>query len=243
MAARLNNCEEAGKDNEGRQGRSEKATDNGTGERCSLLASFTEAKGHREHASHHREAGHENGTKAALGALDSGGAGFGSIHSAALGKSDEKDGVGHGHADRHDSPHERLDINRGVCQPESNDDTHNDSGSSGENNEGEFEGLKIGGKQQEDYKDSEEKANAQPLQHFLKGDDLAANCRGNLWRWLAKLAEGSPDLFCDRFEVRAKDIGCNRDHTLHVVALVLADRRAFGDFRDISEKSGIAVLQ
>src|ERR1051326_1323634 len=106
MAARLNNCEEAGKDNEGRQGRSEKATDNGTGERCSLLASFTEAKGHREHASHHREAGHENGTRGALAALDSGGPSFGSIDWAAPGKSDEKHVLGPGHADRHDSPHE-----------------------------------------------------------------------------------------------------------------------------------------
>ena len=52
------------------QGPGREAADDGPAERRGLSSAFAESERHRKHAGHHREARHEDGTKAARGALD-----------------------------------------------------------------------------------------------------------------------------------------------------------------------------
>src|SRR4051812_10315368 len=57
MTATLKNRENGRENNEGGQRGGEQAADDGAAKRSGLLAAFTEAEGHRQHAGHHSQAG------------------------------------------------------------------------------------------------------------------------------------------------------------------------------------------
>jgi len=60
---------------------------------------------------------------------------------------------------------------------------------------------------------------------------------------LPSFVNGRPDFFGDGAEVGAGDVGGDGNHALHVVALVLANGGAFGDFGDVAEERGVSGLE
>ena len=87
-------------------------------ERGGLLAALAQAQRHRHHAGDHG-AGWSSGSAAAGRRRPSTAASRAErpAPAAPLGERDQQDGVGHRHADGHDRPHERLEVERRPGQP------------------------------------------------------------------------------------------------------------------------------
>ena len=101
-----------------RERRGDQAADDGPAQRGRLLAALAQAQGHRHHAGDHGAAGHQDRPEPAPAPPRRAAVGRAAPSPAVpLGEGDQQDGVGDRHADGHDRPHERLDVQRRAGQP------------------------------------------------------------------------------------------------------------------------------
>ena len=192
-------------------------------------------QGHGDHAGDHGKGGHENGAESAGGAFDGGQGGSGRPGARLrLGERDQENRVGHGDADRHDRAHERLNIQRGLRHSQHDHDTGDDGRHDQDDGQREAEALKIGRQQQKDHYDGDDQAVVQAAKKFLHGGDLAADIDGDAGGRVARIFGGLLQIGCDAAEIFAGDIGPQREHAGHVVAVVLAQHGAVGYAGDLA---------
>ena len=168
-----------------------------------MLAPFAPAQGHGDHTGDHGATGHEDWPESAPGSRDSGLGRLGTFLAVAFGKGDQKDRVGHGHADRHDGSHERLEVDGTSGQPERGDDSGHDRRGGGDDHKRQANRLEVGREQEQDDNDGHAQPDRQPVEDLSRRNDLAADLDGGPLGYLAFAIDGAVNLPGDPSQIRA----------------------------------------
>ena len=153
--------EDGGEDGQGGQGRGRQAADDGAPQGRRLLAPLAPAQGHGDHAGDHGATRHEDRPEPSPRPRQGGRAPARLLAcDVPFGERHQQDRVGHGHADRHDRPHERLEVDGRSGQPERDDDAGHDRRGGGHDHERQANRLEVGRQQEQDDDDGHAQAEA-----------------------------------------------------------------------------------
>ena len=162
----------SGNNEDGKEdGECEPAKD-GSGERSVCLASLPQFEGHRKETEDGGERSHQDGAEADFAGSGDSLADPDAGESELAGEFDDQDAVRDSDADKHDDAHERHDIERGVGEPERQQDAREAWGNGEEDDKGIQEAGELGDQDEIEQNGSEHEAETKArkaLAHGLNG--------------------------------------------------------------------------
>ena len=122
---------------------SREPADDGTAKRRILLAAFTQAKRHGNHADDHRQGRHHDGAKACAAGFNCRKEGIMMLFKPSLCERDDEDRICGGDAHAHDGAHQCRHAERGVGSEQKQHNASQRGGQRGDDDEGVKPGLEV----------------------------------------------------------------------------------------------------
>ncbi len=128
-----------------------------------------------------------------------------------------------------------MNVERGPGEPKHQHDPGDDGGDRQPHRQGKPERLEIGGQQQQDDHHRHQEPQTQATKHLRHRLDLSAHGHVHpIWR-LSRIFDSLLHAGSRASEILAGNVCAQRQHALHVVAVIFAERRAVGDAGNIAE--------